>query len=285
MFSAVSPNTTPPGTDLRVMVASCDAYSDVWQFFFHFLFKFWPDVPTPIYLISNHLTYDDPRVVTITVGEDKSWTDGMARGLRQIPSEYVISFLDDFLLKQPLPLDDIFAVYDELKKRNGNWCNLKPMAPPPEDQPNALIAPLTNIKQSAGFHSGLWRTQYLADLCAQRHMNIWHTEGYIRERINHGQIEGLFYLTRNKPWLVSYVEVIKRFWKKEGIDFLAKHGLKPDLWRRPYPPQGEDPFSRFARSILKRYTSWAVARDVKRRLAEQGGKVQPLPQDRISPSA
>jgi hypothetical protein len=112
-------------------------------------------------------------------------------------------------------------------------------------------------------------------------MNIWHTEGYIRERISGGQIEGLFYLTRNKPWLVSYVEVIKRFWKKEGIDFLKVHGLKPDLWRRPYPPQGEDPFSRLTRSLLKRYTSWAVARDVRRRLAENGGKVQPLPQDRI----
>jgi hypothetical protein len=202
-----------------------------------------------------------------------------------LPLHLFISFLDDFLLKKPLPLEDIFAVYAELKKRGGNWCNLKPMGPPPDDQPDALIAPLTSIKQSAGFHSGLWRTEYLADLCAQRHMNIWHTEGYIRERINDGQIEGLFYLTRNKPWLVSYVEVIKRFWKKEGIDFLNEHGLKPDLWRRPYPPQGENLFSRFARSVLKRYTSWAVARDVRRRISLEAGKVPPLPQDRIQTSA
>lgn len=267
------------------MVASCDAYSDVWPFFFHFLFKYWPEVPTPIYLISNQLSYADPRVVTIKVGKDKSWTDGMARGLRQIPAEYVISFLDDFLLKKPLPLDDIFYVFAELKKSNGNWCNLKPMAPAPDDKPQSVIAPLTSTKQSAGFHSGLWRTQYLADLCAQRDMNIWQTEGYIRERINAGQVEGLFYLTRNKPWLVSYVEAIKRFWKKEGIEFLNEHGLKPDLWRRPYPPQGENPVSRLARSILKRYIHWAVARDVRNRLSKQGGKVQPLQQDCKAPKS
>jgi hypothetical protein len=39
-------------------------------------------------------------------------------------------------------------------------------------------------------------------------------------------------------------------------------------------------FARLARSILKRYTSWAVKRDVKSRLEKQGGKVRPLPQDR-----
>jgi hypothetical protein len=272
--------SAPAQTDLRLVVPSCDAYCDIWPFFFHFLFKYWPDVPTPVYLISNHLSYDDPRVTTVKVGEDKHWTDGMAIGLRQIPAEYVIHLLDDFLLTKPLPLDEIFAVYAELKKRNGNWVNLKPMGPVPEDDPQALIAPITDTKQSAGLHSGLWCTQYFADLCAQRHLNIWQTEGFIRELIRTGKTEGLFYLTRNKRWLVPYTEVLKRFWQKHGIDFLREHGLKPNLWRRPYPPQGGDPFSRFIRSILKRYTRLAATREARYWFAHNNGKVKPLPQDR-----
>ena len=276
---------TPMPTDLRVVVPSCDAYCDIWPFFFHFFFKYWPDAPTPIYLISNHLSYDDPRVVTIKVGDDKYWTDGMAIGLRQIPAEYVIHLLDDFLLTRPLPLDDILTVYAELKKRQGNWVNLKPMGPVPDDDPQALIAPITDIKQSAGLHSGLWRTQYFADLCAQRHLNIWQTEGYIRELIRNGKTAGLFLPYAQQALARTYTEVLKRFWQKHGIDFLHEHGLKPDLWRRPYPPQGKDVFSRFVRSILKRYTLWAAAREARYWFAQNDGKVMPLPQDRQSPQS
>lgn len=42
-----------------------------------------------------------------------------------------------------------------------------------------------------------------------------------------------------------------------AIEYLAQHGLRPDLGRRPCPPQGRDPLSRFYRSVLKRRMSYA----------------------------
>ncbi len=43
-------------SELAILVCSCDKYADVWEPFFKLFFKFWPDCPYPIYLLSNYLT-------------------------------------------------------------------------------------------------------------------------------------------------------------------------------------------------------------------------------------
>ncbi|MDZ4405805.1 hypothetical protein [Prosthecobacter sp.] len=268
--TAPSPPDLP---DLKVAVFSCDLYCDMWPLFFHFLFKHWPDVPTPVYLLTNHLSYDDPRVITVKVGEDTSWTDGIARGLAQVPSEYVFCFLDDFMLTKPMPVQRLADVYHPLKNQDGNWVCLRPKAPAPENDPPALIAPITDAAQSAGFHAGIWRTTYLQKLCAEVQLNIWHTEGHIRKLIRGGRAEKLFYMTENAAGLVSYIEVVKRFWQKDGIDYVRANNIRPDLWRRPYPPQGDNVFARFIRSILKRYVRLRSSLETKRLLKENNGVV------------
>ncbi len=259
--------------DLRIVVSSCDLYCDMWPLYFHFLDKYWKDAPTPIYLISNHLSYDDPRVVTVKVGDDKSWTDGIARAMPEIPAEYVLFMLDDFMLTEAPDFERLARVATELKDNGGDWVCLRPKAEPPEDTPDALISPLTDAAQSAGFHAGIWRTQYLQKLCANVHLNIWHTEGHIRKVIRSGAAGNLFYLTHNGTGILSYIEVVKRFWRKEGMDFVTQEGVKPDLNRRPFPPQGDNVFSRFVRSILKRYVRYMAVRQKQDAIKNHGGKI------------
>lgn len=243
----------------RPLVISCDAYADLWPYFFHFLFHYWPDVPTPIYLISNHDRYDDPRVVTIRTGEDTSWSETLARGLEAVTEPYVLTFLDDFFLKRTPDLEDISTVFEELVRHDGNWVNLKPMGLPVDGYPH--IAPLTDPRQSGGFHSGIWRTCYLRDIAAAGPRNIWHMEGYLREIIREGQGHNLFYLTRNHHWLIGYQESIKGgFWKKDGLAFVREHGLEPDLSYRPCPNPGGGLPGRLWRSYLKRRMRRHLAR-------------------------
>lgn len=267
------PHTQSTLPDLKLAVSSCDLYCDMWPLFFHFLFKHWPEVPTPIYLITNHLSYDDPRVVTVKVGDDTSWTDGVARGMAQIPSEYVFLFLDDFMLTEPMPVQRLADVYRPLREQGGNWVCLRPKAPAPKEDPNALIAPLTETEQSAGFHAGIWRTKYLQKICSEVQLNIWHMEGHIRKLIRSCAAEKLFYMTENAAGLVSYIEVVKRFWQKNGIDYVRANNIRPDLWRRPYPPQGDNVFARLVRSMLKRYVRMMSASETKRLLKNNNGVV------------
>ena len=268
------PSNPPPCLqDLKIVVSSCDLYCDMWPLFFHFLFKLWPEAPTPIYLITNHLSYDDPRVVTVKVGDDTSWTDGVARGMAQVPSEYSFLFLDDFLLTEPITVQRLADIYLPLKDKGGNWVCLRPKAPAPPDDPHALISPITDASQSAGFHSGIWRTKYLEKICSEVHLNIWHMEGHIRKLIRSGEAENLYYMTENAARPFSYIEVVKRFWQKDGIDYVRSNNIRPDLWRRPYPPQGDNVFARFIRSLLKRYVRMRSASETSRLLKTNNGVV------------
>ena len=73
--------------------------------------------------------------------------------------------------------------------------------------------------------------------------------------------------------ILSYIEVVKRFWRKAGIDFVTQEGVKPNLKRRPFPPQGDNVFARFIRSILKRYVRYMAVREKQNALKNNDGKI------------
>lgn len=89
---------TPLKTKLAVLVPSCDKYADLWKPFFTLFWKFWPDCPFPVYLLTNISTIDDNRVQVLPVGQDVSWSDNLAKTLEKLNYEYVFLFLDDLFL-------------------------------------------------------------------------------------------------------------------------------------------------------------------------------------------
>ena len=82
-----------------LLISSCDAYEDLWEPFFTFLFRYWPDCPYPIYLITNHLSYPDSRVQTILSGDDKGWATNMRYALEKINSSHIIYLQDDYFIR------------------------------------------------------------------------------------------------------------------------------------------------------------------------------------------
>jgi hypothetical protein len=88
--------------DTAVVVVSHDGYADIWPGFFSLMFRFWPDIPYPLYLISNHITHPNNGVRTICIGDDLSWSETLARGIDRIQSRIVLLMLDDFYLTGPV---------------------------------------------------------------------------------------------------------------------------------------------------------------------------------------
>src|SRR5665647_3629546 len=107
-------------SSLPILVVSCDRFSDVWPVFFTLFFRYWPDCPFDIYLGSNYLRYEHPQVTTITVGEDTSWAHGARLMLESLSSEYVLLFLEDFLLTEPVDSDKVISLCELLKTLGGN---------------------------------------------------------------------------------------------------------------------------------------------------------------------
>ena len=101
-----------------VIISSCDTRDDIWHPFFTLFFCYWPDCPFPVYLISNYKKYDDSRVETISVGEDKGWATNMKTALKQIPTPYVLAMLDDLFLEQRVDteyVDSLVGYITEVK--------------------------------------------------------------------------------------------------------------------------------------------------------------------------
>ena len=234
-----------------VVISSCDAYSDLWPYFFHFFFKHWPTAPTPVYLISNEKTYRDPRVVTIKVGPDQQWGTNTRNAISQIDSEFVMLLLDDFFLDAPFPEQDFQMALEQFQSVGGNLLEMRLHGDLGDKVENTWFRRADPENLYSGINSNLWRREMLCSI-AQPGLNIWKCESLVRQRLREGE-KNFFFLDPQAPKLISFVEGVRgRFWKKEGVAFIRKNGLEPDLAWRPFPPQGNDPFSRLIRSFYKR---------------------------------
>lgn len=235
-----------------VVVPSCDFYRDLWPFFFHFLFKCWPEVPTPIYLISNFCTYEDLRVKTILTGRDKSWSTNINQGLQQVPSKYLIFLLDDFLLDQVVDHSYVETLVQELNRLDGNFLELDCMYDHGIKVGNIPLRQMTLEKQRVGMTVSMWKRDFFIRVCKPG-LNIWQAENNLKY-IAKTECEGIYTMDKDGRAPFRYVESVKgRFWKTIGIDYLKEHNLTPDLKFRPYPPQGRDIFSKLIRSFFKRW--------------------------------
>ena len=98
-------------SEVAIFVPSCDAYSDLWRPFFTLLWKHWPDCPYKIYLGSNQVEYDDPRVETVKSDKGLVWADCCLDYLTQIPEPTILFWLEDFFLRSPVDTLRIITAY------------------------------------------------------------------------------------------------------------------------------------------------------------------------------
>jgi len=128
-----------PTNSIAVVISSCDRYSDLWKPFFQLFFRYWPDCPFPIYLVANHSRYDDPRVTTITVGDDHDWSSSFRRAISSIPSRYLIVLLEDYFLFAPVNTDKIVEYAQYMTARSAAFLQLYSIllrAAPTADHPD-----------------------------------------------------------------------------------------------------------------------------------------------------
>src|SRR4051812_43328145 len=109
-----------------IVVPSCDAYEDAWLPFFSFFFKYWPDCPFPVYLITDSKIYPDNRVKTLALGKDYGWADNMKISLDKIPEEYFIYFLEDVFITKKVDTSRILRFLELAKKENVSCLRLFP---------------------------------------------------------------------------------------------------------------------------------------------------------------
>lgn len=114
---------------ISILVPSPDIRSELWGPHFHFLFKHWPDLLDkhsyiPIYLVSNLKSYKHPRVQSILIGKEKSWSDDLKAGLESVKTEFVILLLDDYILTQDVNTKRLGQIIHLMERTNGVYAQL-----------------------------------------------------------------------------------------------------------------------------------------------------------------
>lgn len=244
----------PPPPSCAVVISSCDAYSDLWPYFFHFFFKHWPTVPHPVYLIANELAYDDARVRTIRVGPDAQWGSNTRLALEQVPEETVLFLLDDFFFSETFPESIFHNTVRQFQQAGGKCLELRMHEINGPEVPGTWFRQATPENLYTGLNSNLWSKQQLLSI-SQPGQNIWQCESLMRQQLRQGEGH-FFFLDRAAPKQIFFVEGVRgRFWKPEAVGFLKSQGITPDLRRRPCPPQGQGFFPKLMRSLHKRRMS------------------------------
>jgi hypothetical protein len=267
--------------DWGVLILSHDGNSDLWPLFFHFLFKEWPDVPQPVYLITNFKSYEDERVCSLKIGRDFSWGECMQKSLDKFPHEIVFSLLDDFFLREQV---DSQRVENSLRC----WANAKgryletrrkgTVGPRLEGTP---LRALTSAYAKAGINSAAYTKDFLR-LIAQPGLNVWQANTRLAD-MNRSDEKGMYYFAEDQESLVDFEECVRgRFWKPHAVEFLTRSRVRADFRRRPCPIQSRTFLGRLIRSFRKYLMSRQTRKEYSKLSAGWSCKVFPLNKETLS---
>ena len=237
-----------------VVVSSCDAYADLWPSFFHLLFKFWPEIPKPVYLISNHKHFTDPRVQTVALGHDRHWGTNTLEAFKKIPASSILYLQDDYFLNAPADPKAIARIHRHHLASGARTTSLfnREATGTATSEPGLIECDPDN-KWIFDFQAAFWdKAEMIARI--EPGWTPWHAEGTMNDRAKlEGQGQGWYTLTTAAPIILPYLQAIRGgLWLPEGKALCATHGIQPDFRHRPCAPFQAGFLNRFYRSFLKR---------------------------------
>jgi glycosyltransferase involved in cell wall biosynthesis len=228
-------DTGSEGPSCAVLIASCDAYRDLWTPFFTLFWRYWPDCPYPVYLGANRAAYEDSRVQTLRAGEDASWSNGLRFFLEQIGTDYVFLLLEDFFLDGPFSSSEFADKLRTLDALHGTMLRLNPNPPPdlelPEHRGIGVLHQFARYRVSA--QPAIWNRAELLSLLRDRE-SPWDFERQATLR-SQARADGFFSTYARAFSYRHVVEEGRWFWSAArkyerqniGCDFRARAVISP----------------------------------------------------------
>ena len=216
-----------PKENLAVLVVSCDQYSDLWEPFFSLFWRFWPDCPFNVYLLSNKLSANIPRVMTLLTGDDISWSDSLYKGVSQLEQHYVLLFLDDLFLYDFVKTAKVLEVLNWILESGANYVRLNP-----SQRPDKAFNELVGIVSKGTIYRtstvlSVWKKEVLLDLLKPGE-SAWNFEIY--GSIRSDDYDGFYSTWKNQfPTINS---VIKGEWRRDAVKKCRSLGVEIDLTKR-----------------------------------------------------
>jgi hypothetical protein len=231
---AIEPTNTrihPELKDITILIPSCDKYSELWDATIKLLFKEWPDLLekynyVPLYLISNSLNFDNPRVTNIKITDEKTWSDNLIQALSQVKTKYVLIFLDDYIVASPVNTKRLLETIDLMDNTNAAYIQLAANKSLADGNEVKSIKGVSTRSQTGQYRTSLqtclWRTEVLMQLLKPGE-SAWDFE--IKGTKRSEKITLPFYVLTEDPVFNYYNALEKGKYRKEAIDYMISKGI------------------------------------------------------------
>lgn len=237
--AAESMRAQPCSSDTSVIIPSCDAYSDCWEPFFKLLFRYWPDCPFPIHLISTQATYDDPRVNNIPLGADHGWASNLKRVIQDLGCRSIVYLQEDYFLQQSVDTQRLRSVIQHARQIGAGYIRLSGAPDPdlPHDNPFGLGEISRQARYRSSLQAAWWNTDTLLKLLVEGESG-WDMELAGTER-SYALPELFLAVPTRLPLLDYYFQtgVLKGKWMPGALRLCRREGIRVDTSRRPVQPE------------------------------------------------
>jgi len=210
-------------TNIALLIYSWDNSSILWKTTVTGLHKYWPEIPYPIYWVTNQK--DAPLGTTIKTGTDTNWGVMMQKALAIIPEKVVMWTCEDFWLTGPIDNDIIRKYADYIKNDQADYIKLTPSYEGTIDAP--CDSSLQVIPEGAIYRTSLGPSIWNKDLFQQiiePSDTVWHFENHSAKRLSpeHRMYasKGRYFLTPVIDGTGNYKEQIQR--QGKVVDEMAK---------------------------------------------------------------
>ncbi|MFA6006376.1 MAG: hypothetical protein WC764_01465 [Candidatus Paceibacterota bacterium] len=224
-----------------IIIASSDGYSDAWEAFFTLFFKYWPDCPYPLYLISSKKVYPDSRVHTITSEQygdvPAEWGKRIGAAVRSVPGDLFIYMQEDYFLMAPVDTTRIELLVKNFRLLNAVYIKLHPSPAPKKiiDQEMRLGELIRGSDYSISLQTCIWDKKTFLDLLTAD-ITPWKFEFEGSKKTAQYSKKLLSVMQHDSP-LPYFATAIKRGrWYYDAVKLCEREGIRLDLTIRPVEP-------------------------------------------------
>jgi len=220
--------------DCAIVVAAKDSYAETWSAFFGLFFKYWPDCPFDIFMLTEKLAFSNERIKNIIIPINKNalwekqWEQRIRKTLKIANKKYFIFFHTDYFLNKKIDNKKLFEILEIMEtNENIGYVRLFPDPPAYSDWNNNKKIGLINKndKFSLSLQTAIWRTGFFNKILKENYGPIDLETIGSREVYKFPEL--LLGVKKNYP-VASYINGIKKgcyqyetkmLFKKEGILF------------------------------------------------------------------
>jgi hypothetical protein len=241
-----------------IFIPSCDKYADLWNPFFAFKEKFWPDATFQTFLSVNTKQYHHPGVSVIQTGSPSNWSDEMKIALEKIPGKYFLLILEDYFIYQQVDNSVVEKMMAIAEGENADFLRLGCF--PGRYNSYWPYKPLTwyddiaeineGAKYRINLQTAIWRKEALTDLLVSGE-NPWQFEINASARANQKKFKSLCVIEEHGkagihgPIVYIGGAITKGKWMLDAIRLAKKNNIPLDISKRPVETKKEEALRKF----------------------------------------